>query len=343
MTRLALFPALLLALSGLPAEAQTYLAQQCVLFGDAQYRKLDGTIERVVALEFPPPTLEKIDARVGPQAVAAALTLRGRLTYRNRPPLETQFVCLLDAADKPLFFYALPVPATRGAPTPFGRGPGVTPPPSTTVLAPKPVQKPPEAPRQPLPATAIRLRGLVRDIGGKLQFSPCDGAPMALEDRSPGQELSRTLRELTAGQEARPMFVEFYGSRESGPVTGIGALEIRRAAVETAGCRERFDQREWIATGNEPSWRLEITGRDMMLNVLGSAGPQRGAHGGPSRQDGGTVTYAAAEGPEFLAVIEERRCVDSLSGSLFAYSVEVRSEGRSYVGCAAHNPAMPAP
>lgn len=345
--RFSLFLAMLLALSGLPVQAQTYLAQQCVLFGDAQYRKLDGTIERVVALEFPPPTLEKIDTRVGPQAIAAALTLRGRLTYRNRPPLETQFVCLLDAADKPLFFYALPVPATRGAPTPFGRGPGVAPPPPTTALAPPtpppPAQKPPEPPRQPLPATAIRLRGLVRDIGGKLQFSPCDGAPMVLEDRTPGQELGRTLRELTASQEGRPMFIEFYGSRETGPAAGIGALEIRRAAVETAGCRERFDQREWIATGSEPSWRLEITGRDLMLNVLGSAAPQRGAHGGLSRQDGGTVTYAAAEGPEFMAVIEERRCVDSLSGSLFAYSVEVRSDGRSYSGCAAHNPAMPAP
>jgi len=341
--RLALFPALLLALLGLPAEAQTYLAQQCVLFGDAQYRTLDGTIERVVALEFPPPTLEKFEARVGAQAIAAALTLRGRVTYRTRPPLETQFVCLLDGGDKPLFFYALPVLATRGAPTPFGRGPGVTAPPPTTALAPKPVQKPSESPRQTLPATAIRLRGLVRDIGGKLQFSPCDGAPMALEDRTQGRELGRVLRDLTAGQDGRPMFVEFYGGRETGPAPAIGALEIRRAAVETAGCRERFDQREWIAAGNEPSWRLEVTGRDIMLNVLGSAGPQRGPHGGLVRQDGGIVSYAATEGPELLAVIEERRCVDAMSGSLFAYAVEVRSEGRSYSGCAAHNPAMPAP
>jgi len=28
---------------------------------------------------------------------------------------------------------------------------------------------------------------------------------------------------------------------------------------------------------------------------------------------------------------------------LFAYTVEVRSEGRAFVGCAVHNPAMPAP
>ena len=55
------------------------------------------------------------------------------------------------------------------------------------------------------------------------------------------------------------------------------------------------------------------------------------------------VTYAAADNPEFTAMIDERRCVDPQSGSLFAYTVEVRSEGKAFMGCAVHNPAMPAP
>jgi len=324
-----------------PLAAQPQLAQQCLGFGEAQYRKLDPSVERVAAIDFPPAVLERFEAKAGSQAVAAVLTLRGRLTYRSKPAVETQFVCLLDGTDKPLFFYALPVLATRGAPTPFGRGPNVPPPQPTMVLPPQAVPRPPE-PRQALPATAIRLRGLVRDIGGKLQFLPCDGAPLALEDRTSGKELTRVLRELTAVQEGRPMFVEFYGVRDSGPGAGLGALELRRAAVETAGCRERFDQREWIATGNEPSWRLDITSRDMMLNVLGGPPPQRTVHGGLVRQ-GGAIVYSASEGPELVAVIDERRCVDSMSGSLFAYSIEVRNEGRSYAGCVAHNPAMPAP
>lgn len=338
-----------LALS-LPAAGQTQLAQQCAAFGQAQYRKLDPSVDQVSAMEFPPPALERFDAKLVNQPIAAALTLRGKLTYRNRAPFETQFVCLLDASERPLFFYALPALAARSAPTPLARGgPAQAPVPQISQQPTLPLTPSPQAaaaapaPHPPLPVGAMRLRGLVRDLGGRLQFLPCDGAPLALEDRTPGQELSKALRELTTGQEGRPMFVEMYGGRETGQGAGIGALELRRAAVETAGCRERFDQREWTALGNEPSWRLEVTSRDLMMSVLGGNAVPRMPHGGLQKQ-GATITYAGTDGPPDLTVaITERRCIDSQSGSLFAYAVEVRSEGRSYTGCAAHNPAMPAP
>jgi len=306
--------------AALPATAQTKLAQQCAAFGEAQYRKLSPSVDRVTALDFPPPALERVDAKVGSQAITAALTLRGRLTYRSGSPFETQFVCLLDAAP----------PASE---TP------------TMALGPQAALPAPEPARPALPASAVRLRGLARDLGGRLQFLPCDGAPLPLEDRTPDQELTQALRGLTAGQNGRPMFVEIYGGRETGPGSGISALELRRAAVETAGCRERFDQREWLANGgggNEPSWRLEVTSRDMTLSVAGGQPAQRIAHGGPQKLDG-AVTYAAADNPDFTVMIDERRCVDPQSGSLFAYTVEVRSEGKAFVGCAVHNPAMPAP
>ena len=102
-------------LTALPAAGQSYLAQQCAAFGEAQYRKLDPTLERILPAEYPAPALERFEAKAGSQAVAAALTLRGRMAFRNRPALDTQFVCLLDAGEKPLFFYALPVLAPRGA------------------------------------------------------------------------------------------------------------------------------------------------------------------------------------------------------------------------------------
>jgi uncharacterized membrane protein len=334
-----------LAAGALPAGAQTQLAQQCAAFGEAQYRKLSPSVDRVTALEFPPPALERVEAKAGSQAVSAALTLRGKLTFRNGPPFETHFVCLLDAQRRPLFFYALPTLATRGAPTPVTRGgaPGAAPPPLDIPTLPLGAASAVAEPTRPaLPASAVRLRGLVRDMGGRLQLLPCDGAPLTLEDRTPDQELTRALRELTTGKEGRPMFVELYGTREVGLGAGIAALELRRASVETAGCRERFDHREWIGTGNDPSWRVEATARDIVIGLLGGTPTQRVAHGGPQRQDG-SIMYQSAEGPEPVVLINEQRCVDSQSGSLFAYSVQVRTEGRTLVGCAAHNPSMPAP
>jgi uncharacterized membrane protein len=335
--------ALPLLVVGLPAFAQTQLAQQCAAFGEAQYRKLSPSIDRITALDFPPPALERIEAKAGSQTISTALTLRGKVAFRNGPPFETHFVCLLDAQRRPLFFYALPALATRGAPTPVTRG--GTPAPPTTDAPVLPLGAPSalnEPARPPLPASAVRLRGLVRDLGGRLQLLPCDGSPLTLEDRTPEQELTRSLRELTTGKEGRPMFVELYGSREVGLGAGIAALELRRASVETAGCRERFDHREWIATGNDPSWRVEVTARDLVIGLLGGPPTQRVPHGGPQRQDG-TIMYQSAEGAEPVILINEQRCIDSQSGSLFAYSVQIRSEGRTLAGCAAHNPSMPAP
>src|SRR6266545_3503402 len=227
----------------LPASAQTQLAQQCAAFGEAQYRKLSPSIDRVTALDFPPPALERVEAKAGSQAVNAALTLRGKLTFRNGPPFETHFVCLLDAQRRPLFFYALPALATRGAPTPVTRGgaPASAPAPPTDTPT-LPLGQAPalsEPARPPLPASAVRLRGLVRDLGGRLQLLPCDGAPLALEDRTPEQELTRALRELTTGKEGRPMFVELYGSREVGLGAGIAALELRGAQSRHAGTLDR--------------------------------------------------------------------------------------------------------
>lgn len=354
-------------LGGAPAFAQVpLLAQSCAAFGQAQYRALDPAVDQVTTLDATVPAVERFDGRVGAQAVAAALTLRGRISWKNRAPFETTFVCLLDAANRPLFFYAMPGLATRSAaPTPIPRGPtaGTVPTPTPTPLlaapllplanarppaatpspsAPVPSATPPTAARSGPPPGAIRLRGLLREIAGRLSFTPCDGAPMALEDRTPGRELTRALADLTSGQEGRPMFVELYGARETGPGGGLGAVEVRRAAVETAGCRERFDQREWTATGNEPSWRLEVTGRDLLFGVLGGNALPRLAHGGLQR-DGDAVVVAASEAPDVVVTIRERRCIDSQSGSLFAYAVEVTSDGRTYAGCAAHNPAMPVP
>jgi uncharacterized membrane protein len=350
-----LVPAILLAASvAWPAAGQTPLAQLCAQFGEQQYKRVDRAIDRVEAAEAPVPALQRFDGKVGSQSVAGAVTLRARVTYRDRrAALDTEFVCLLDARDQPLFFYAIPVLANRPSPTPLARGAAAQPKPAASLPVagqqPKADEKAAAAPlTAPATSTATTtqrtpLRGLVRDTGG-LRFSPCDGAPLALQDRTPGQELGRTLRELTGEQQGRPMFVEFFGERGAGSAETVEVLELRRAAVETAGCRERFDQREWIAYGNEPAWRLEVAAHDMMMIVPGSTPlpAPRYPHAGMQRRDR-AIIYLAQNGGAFGVTIDEQRCVDAASGSLYAYRVTVVSEGKVYIGCGAHNPAMPVP
>src|SRR5258708_3359974 len=95
LMRLLLLLALSIASAALPAAAQSHLVQQCTGFGEAQYRKLDPSVDRIAALEFPAPTLERLDGKAGSQAIPPPLTFRGPLTYVTRPPLPTQFVLLL--------------------------------------------------------------------------------------------------------------------------------------------------------------------------------------------------------------------------------------------------------
>ena len=68
----------------------------------------------------------------------------------------------------------------------------------------------------------------------------------------------------------------------------------------------------------------------------------RAPHAGLQKQ-GNTIGYEATDGSDLAVTIVERRCIDSQTGSLFAYAVGVKADGRSYTGCAAYNPAMPAP
>ena len=54
LTFAPLLVCLILAAS-LPAAGQTQLAQQCAAFGQAQYRRIDPSVDQVSAMEFPPP------------------------------------------------------------------------------------------------------------------------------------------------------------------------------------------------------------------------------------------------------------------------------------------------
>jgi heat shock protein HslJ len=87
------------------------------------------------------------------------------------------------------------------------------------------------------------------------------------------------------------------------------------------------------ATGNEPSWRLDIGSAEMTL--LTNFGQDRLVAATPTaRVSGGTTRYVArTDQGELTATIVEQLCVDSMSGMPHPQSVTVVVGGKTLIGC----------
>lgn len=87
------------------------------------------------------------------------------------------------------------------------------------------------------------------------------------------------------------------------------------------------------ATGNEPSWRLDVSAVSMTL--LTDFGTSRLDAGAPTveRFDDATQFSARAGTVDLVATVADRVCKDSMSGMPHPYVVTVRSGGRVWHGC----------
>lgn len=87
------------------------------------------------------------------------------------------------------------------------------------------------------------------------------------------------------------------------------------------------------ATGNEPSWRLDIGVTEMSL--LTNFGQDRLVAATPAAQvSGGTTRYVArTDQGDLVATIVDRLCVDSMSGMPHPQSVTVVVGGKILTGC----------
>jgi heat shock protein HslJ len=87
------------------------------------------------------------------------------------------------------------------------------------------------------------------------------------------------------------------------------------------------------ATGNEPSWRLDIGNTEMTL--LTNFGQDRLVAAAPKSQvSGATTRYVArTDQGELAATIVEQLCVDSMSGMPHPQSVTVVVGGKTLTGC----------
>jgi heat shock protein HslJ/membrane-bound inhibitor of C-type lysozyme len=112
----------------------------------------------------------------------------------------------------------------------------------------------------------------------------------------------------------------------------MGALVVRGRAYPQCAWVSAEAER-FRATGNEPGWRLNITGQTMTL--LTNYGETRIELPAPQPEtSAGLRRYTSSYGGKDLKVsIFERRCTDTMSGMPYPNAVVVIFEGKTLHGC----------
>ncbi|WP_068635830.1 META domain-containing protein [Thauera butanivorans] len=111
------------------------------------------------------------------------------------------------------------------------------------------------------------------------------------------------------------------------------AAMLELAGVSQPECRLIVEDRLFRAVGNEPSWRLDVTTRALIL--LTDWGETRVVAPGPLVEEAGGVRHYRADtlDGELSATVVDRPCVDSMSGMPHPAEVEVGWQGQTLKGC----------
>ena len=196
-----------------------------------------------------------------------------------------------------------------------------------------------------MPAPGIYEEGRIRGhlVWGheSRSFTACGGEREGWVINGAGDELVDVYEELTSTP-YQPMFVEVRGAWEPSPQEGFGAeygealriTELLRAENEGFGCRLDLDGVSFIASGNEPSWRLQI--RDGGISMRSMASPDEAVFPAARRSGQPPLITYSGDGPDgaIQITLEQRRCIDTMSGARFAWAATVDVDGRRLSGCA---------
>jgi uncharacterized membrane protein len=199
------------------------------------------------------------------------------------------------------------------------------------------------AEKQAARTRAGRVRGHLVWGHETRSFSECETGREAWVFNESGNELTAVYDELTAAP-YQPMFVEVRGVWEEAPTEGFGAdygealriTELLRAENEGFGCRLDLGSVLFVASGNEPFWRLQIREDGVALRTIDEA--EETVFRAPEQSEyAGLVTYYSSNtrDAEIRITLERRRCLDSMSGARYAWAATVEIEGQRLQGCAA--------
>jgi uncharacterized membrane protein len=173
-------------------------------------------------------------------------------------------------------------------------------------------------------------------------FTECGGEREGWVINHAGEELVDVYNELIAAP-YQPMFVEVRGEWVAAPREGFGAAydealritELLRAENEGFGCRLDLGGVLFVASGNEPSWRVQI--REDGISMRSMDAPEEAVFAAPRKRGQAPLVGFESDGRDttIRVTLEQRRCVDTMSGARFAWAATVDVDGRQLTGCAA--------
>lgn len=145
------------------------------------------------------------------------------------------------------------------------------------------------------------------------------------------------IYETLAGEQYQPVFIEVNGTWRNPPAAGFGADfdaavvvdRLVRAEREGFGCLDEPSSYSYRASGNEPSWRLDVQGADISLSRMGGS-PIEATALEMQVEDGSRAITTDG----MLIRLNENRCVDSMSGSVYAWTAELEIGDDHLTGCA---------
>jgi uncharacterized membrane protein len=171
-------------------------------------------------------------------------------------------------------------------------------------------------------------------------FTECDSGREAWIIDATNGDLGAIYSAL-AVEPYQPLYFEVGATWQGVPEAGFAAdfneairiHEVRQAEREGFGCRANPAAFAFRANGNEPSWRIEV--RESGLSF---AAPGQDAMVFPSivreDSDNGTRISASSAGADIELIVSAERCTDSMSGSIYPLTAEVRFGESTFRGCA---------
>ena len=206
---------------------------------------------------------------------------------------------------------------------------------------PAPVAPPPEqATTEPATSRApsVPLRGIVATSQGVTTFCEC-GAPsgQAVSLADPTGELAKAYASVGANP-ANGIYIELDGSPAvDGKTLALTTLRRARALGEGIACDTPVFEGEFVASGNEPFWAVEI--REDGITFRSPEEPNGRTYPYAfTRTETGSVVYATKiEKPAVSTLevsLEPVRCSDSMSGELRSFKAHVVLDGKKLEGCA---------